>query len=930
MATHGGKPTSKQPKTAFIPPKRRGQRRAVHKPASQPAARNVAQRQAKPGSVKPVFAKLIAAKPNPSKRASAGAKPPSANPVKPTPSAQAPPPVHTDASETPCLVASGAVSPASIAVAQLDLEGTSIQAADETPSRGSLADMAGLPTPAPMPSLTEERTPTPHGLVEIPKSAKPPTPTNVLEIGIDHNQPSDSCVPSDMLGTVIVPDQYRSCGSGPSLCAFEPANIPLSHYHTATARPAESSRSACEPHAPQTGLEPAPAATPTPNRLTQAAEASDLLRTTPTPSAHQMYESPADSPAASLHPDWTRPPVPEPEPVMPAMEMLPADGLPPLLFEIGWEVCWQLGGIYTVLRTKAAAMIARWGDRYCLIGPYNPNTAPVEFEPMEAPGPLGQALQRLAQAGIPCYYGRWLIPSRPHTILIDYRALYRQTDSDKYLMWADHGISLASSDFEINDVVAFGFAVTEFFRHLCQTVTDRAILAHFHEWMGSVAVLRIAHLQLPVGTVFTTHATLLGRYLGSDDPQFYHHLDGIDPDAEARRYQIYPRHQIERAAAQAATVFTTVSEVTAREARKILGRAPDAILPNGINIQRFAALHEFQNLHLLYKEKINQFVMGHFFPCYTFDLDNTIYLFTSGRYEYRNKGMDLFIEALWRLNRWLLGVPADQRPTVVAFLVTRASVRNINVSVIQNQMMFRDLENTCHEVQEEMGRRLLWTAAHGRLPTAAELISDDAQVRLKRAMHAWRSGRTPVIVTHDLVDDTHDPILQHLRHRGLFNAAADPVKVVFHPQFISPTSPMLGMEYEQFIRGCHMGIFPSCYEPWGYTPMECAAMGLPSVTTDLSGFGAYVQRELADDHEGIYVLNRSTQSFEQSADDLTRYLFEFLRLNRRERIAQRNKVENTSARFDWNVLARHYHLAHDLAFQNLRSRRAIARQHAIV
>ena len=173
-------------------------------------------------------------------------------------------------------------------------------------------------------------------------------------------------------------------------------------------------------------------------------------------------------------------------------------------------------------------------------------------------------------------------------------------------MWTDHGISTTSDDGEVNEVIAFGFAVAEFFRVFTQVVRDRPVLAHFHEWMGGVAVPRIAHMRLPVATVFTTHATLLGRWLASDNPYFYDHLPFLDPDAEAAKYQIYPRFAIERAAAHASVVFTTVSEVTATEAAKLLGRVPDAILPNGLNIQRFSAIHEFQNLHRQYKEKIHE------------------------------------------------------------------------------------------------------------------------------------------------------------------------------------------------------------------------------------------------------------------------------------------------------------------------------------
>jgi glycogen synthase len=559
-------------------------------------------------------------------------------------------------------------------------------------------------------------------------------------------------------------------------------------------------------------------------------------------------------------------------------------------------------------------MLRRWDDRYFMIGPYNPTTASLEFEERPTEGFIRETLDRLRDQGMPCHYGHWLIPGRPKVILLDYRSRYGSLHIDKYLMFADHGISTPPDDGEVNEVVAFGFAVAEFFRHLTEVVRDRRILAHFHEWMGGVAVPRIAHLKYPVATIFTTHATLLGRYLASDDPDFYQHLSGVDPDAAATRYNIYPRFAIERAAAHASTVFTTVSEVTKSEAARLLGRDPDLILPNGINIHRFAALHEFQNLHREYKERIHEFVQGHFFPSYPFDLDRTLYLFTSGRYEYRNKGMDMFIEALSQLNWRLRGVPDP--PTIIAFIITRAAVRNINVNTLQNQSMFEDLRNICEGMERKMGRRLVQAAATGRIATYEELMPEESRIMLRRAIQAWRSIRQPTIVTHDLVDDASDPVLNHLRHRGLFNAADDPVKVVFHPQFMTATSPLLNLDYEQFVRGCHMGIFPSYYEPWGYTPMECIALGLPAVTTDLSGFGAYVERHIPQDkREGIMVLKRSRRSFDECSSDLADWMFQYAQQNRRQRIELRNRVERSSEMFDWSQLIQYYDRAHDLALE---------------
>jgi glycogen(starch) synthase len=658
-----------------------------------------------------------------------------------------------------------------------------------------------------------------------------------------------------------------------------------------------------------------------------SSEADELSHTTAAPAPiHGQAQFEVAPPAQTAAASPPAEPAPTPvtaTPVPPAPPAPPKDdpaNQPALLFEVAWEVCWQLGGIYTVLKTKAQTMVKGWGDRYCLIGPYNPSTADVEFEE-QSPDPLiRETLDRLRNAGVSAKYGRWLVAGRPRTILIDHRSRYNRLGEDKYLLWADHHISTPNDDGEVNDVIAFGFATAEFFRELVNVAGGRPILAHFHEWMGGVAVPRIAHLRLPIATVFTTHATLLGRYLASDNPYFYAHLAFVDPDKEAAHFNIYPRFALERAAAHASTVFTTVSEVTAIEAEKLLGRTAEVILPNGINIERFTAVHEFQNLHRQYKERIHEFVMGHFFPAYEFDIESTLYFFTSGRYEYRNKGMDVFIEALARLN-WRLKSeqiscpdPEQRGCTIVAFVITRAPTRHINVGVLQNQTMFDEVRQTIRRIQDSLGPTMLKAASYGRFPTANEMFAEDAKIRWKRAIAAWKNRRQPTIVTHDLLDDAKDPVLTHLRHRGLFNASDDPVKVIFHPEFMTATSPLLHLDYDQFVRGCHMGVFPSYYEPWGYTPMEAIASGVPAVTSDLSGFGAYVQRHLPDSAEnGVFVNRRRDRSFDDACNELVEHMYQFTRLNRRQRIEQRNRVERLGEMFDWSVLVKHYDQAHEIA-----------------
>ncbi|MDH4281573.1 MAG: glycogen/starch synthase [Myxococcales bacterium] len=590
--------------------------------------------------------------------------------------------------------------------------------------------------------------------------------------------------------------------------------------------------------------------------------------------------------------------------------------LEPLLMEVAWEVCNQVGGIYTVLRSKVPSMISRWGSRYCLVGPYNPNTAEVEFEPAPLVGAVGQAVQQLREMGYRAHYGRWLVSGRPHVVLLDLGSVGGVLNEIKYRVWADHQIP-ASDEPNVNDAVAFGEMCRALLSILAQGESQRRkIVAHFHEWQAGLAIPMLRKENWRGSLVFTTHATLIGRYVATGNPSFYDHLPFLDGDQEAKNFNVYAQHQIEKAAAHAAHVFTTVSDLTAEECTHLLGRTPDMLLPNGLNIRRFTAIHEFQTLHQQYKERLHEFSIGHFFPSYNFDLDTTLYMFTSGRYEYFNKGMDVTIEALARLNHRLRETASPV--TVVFFIITKAAFRSINVRALQNRAMLNEFRTAADAVKESVGDGLFLAASSGEIPDLNELMEDYWRLRLRRAIHAWKSKAPPSIVTHDLVDDAHDPVLNQLRACRLFNIEDDPVKVVFHPDFVQATSPLFGMEYDQFVRGCHLGVFPSFYEPWGYTPLESIALGVPAVTSDLSGFGSYL-KQLLPDHasKGIYVVPRRHNDFHRAAEELTNRLFEFASLGRRGRIMLRNAVESFSEHFDWHNLGRHYNEAHDLALQRV-------------
>uniref|UniRef100_A0A669BQ37 Glycogen [starch] synthase n=1 Tax=Oreochromis niloticus TaxID=8128 RepID=A0A669BQ37_ORENI len=517
---------------------------------------------------------------------------------------------------------------------------------------------------------------------------------------------------------------------------------------------------------------------------------------------------------------------------------LPVEDL--LLFEVSWEVTNKVGGIYTVIQTKAKITVDEWGDNYYMMGPYFEHNFKTQVESCEPPNPLTDHLG-----------------DKPN------------------------------------------------------------VISHFHEWQAGPGLILSRSRKIPMATVFTTHATLLGRYLCAGNTDFYNNLDKFNIDKEAGERQIYHRYCLERAAVHCAHVFTTVSQITAVEANHMLHRKPDVVTPNGLNVKKFSAMHEFQNLHSTNKSQIQEFIRGHFYGHLDFNLDKTLIFFIAGRYEFSNKGADIFLESLSRLN-YLLRVHRND-VTVVVFFIMPAKTNNFNVESLKGQAVRKQLWDTAHAVKEKFGRKLYDALLKGQIPDLNNILDRDDFTIMKRAIYATQRHSLPPVTTHNMLDDSTDPILSNIRRVGLFNSRNDRVKVVFHPEFLSSTSPLLPMDYEDFVRGCNLGVFPSYYEPWGYTPGECTVMGIPSVTTNLSGFGCFMEEHVSDPAAyGIYIVDRRFRSAEESCNQLTQFMFSFCQQSRRQRIIQRNRTERLSDLLDWRYLGRFYiharHLALSRAF----------------
>jgi len=584
-----------------------------------------------------------------------------------------------------------------------------------------------------------------------------------------------------------------------------------------------------------------------------------------------------------------------------------------MLVEVSWEVCNQSGGIYTVIASKLGQALEVWGDDYCLLSPLSKTSSSEWEEDPQADNLFARAARALQRSGMDVRYGTWLTAGRPSAVLVNLESARGFIFQHKKEILSELGLPDWKQESLVLETTAFGYMVDAYLSKIMEIKrTPEVILAHYHEWMSSVYLPFTKAKNPALGVVFTTHATILGRYLASNDTAFYSHVEDMNWEKEAARFWIECQATIERKAALAADVFTTVSDVTARECRQFLGRDPDVLLPNGLNIQRFTALHEFQNLHQVYKKKIHDFLIGYFFPSYSFDLEETLLFFSSGRFEYHNKGFDMTLEALAQLN---LALKEKKSPlTVVFFLITRQPTESLNPAVLQRRALMLELrQNTqeiLHDLEEKFFYRIASTQEPG-LPDLNTFVEDYWKFRIRKTQQAWKTPALPPIVTHNMVNNDGDEVLVKLRELKLFNASDDPVKVVYHPDFVTPMSPLFGMEYQNFVRGCHLGVFPSYYEPWGYTPLESIANGIPTITSDLAGFGTFVEAHLAKNRQtGIQVVHRASQTYEDSLVELTSYLRDFCQMSRRDRIQHRNKTENNSVQFDWKYLYKYYETAY--------------------
>ncbi len=576
---------------------------------------------------------------------------------------------------------------------------------------------------------------------------------------------------------------------------------------------------------------------------------------------------------------------------------------PDNLIEVSFEVANQVGGIYQVLKSKSGKMQDFYGDNYITVGFYDSESAQEDFI-QKKNHEFEQLFKRLEkETGAKYYYGVWDIPNNPRCILVDSKELKKDVDDIKTFLWEEYGVDSLEASREFDEPLEWCYAVGKLIEKLENLMNGKTVV-QLHEWLSGTAM---HYFDSP--KVFTTHATVLGRALSSSDFDLQTAIqEGNIDQGLAEKNGVKSKHQVEKMSANQAEVFTTVSNTTGREAEAVLGVEPDKILPNGFNVEEYPSLEELSYNHTEKKEDIKKFLQAYFEPYYDVNLENDPrILFTSGRYEFHNKGIDLLIDALGDLNE------EDGEEFFVFFFVP-SGVEGEKREVLENLSLFEELEQYIDSVMPELRRQILSSITSGEKPgSIAELLDDHGNVdSLKNYFHS-RESETPPLCAYDL-NYEKDDILEAFKRNGLTNSRDDRVKVVFYPSYLSVGDKLLNFDYQDAVIASSAGIFPSYYEPWGYTPVETAANGALSITTDMAGFGQFLQEKTEpEDRGGINILERKNRKYKEAKEDLAKMIDEITKLSKTEITERKHNARKLAQLTSWQKLGENYMEAHKQA-----------------
>ena len=543
-----------------------------------------------------------------------------------------------------------------------------------------------------------------------------------------------------------------------------------------------------------------------------------------------------------------------------------------LVFETSWEVCNKVGGIHTVISTKALNLVNELGDNYILIGPdvWREEVTNPEFIPDEN---LFAEWKILASnEGHRVKTGRWNIAGKPIVFLIDFTQYFGQQNEIFAKYWETYKLDSITGQWDYTEPALFGHAVGKVIESFTSFYHDRQnIVAQFHEWMTGTGILYLEKNVPWIATSVTTHATVLGRCIAGNSRPLYGKMKDYNPVQVAREFNVVAKQSLEKLSAIEADVFTTVSEITSKECSLFLGKDVDIVTPNGFEDSFVPPKEIFEERRQNARTKLRKVaeaVLGYELP------DNCMFIANSGRYEFRNKGVDIFINSLGELNK--------------------------------------------NELPRQCVAFILMPAYHkGPRQDLIEFLYNNGPI-----------NGIDRYLTHCLHYPESDPVLQSINANGLNNKKDDIVKIIFVPSYLNGNDGIFNMSYYDLLIGFDLSVFPSYYEPWGYTPLESLMFSIPTVTTSLSGFGLWVKEYFRDPGNGIAIIERTDDNETSVVTGIRNFIKNFVSLSEEDIMKARLKAHEVSRIAMWDNLVRYYFEAYEIALEHSKVRRDEPREFA--
>lgn len=543
---------------------------------------------------------------------------------------------------------------------------------------------------------------------------------------------------------------------------------------------------------------------------------------------------------------------------------------PDYIFESSWEVCNKVGGIYAVLSTRANTLQKVMNDRIIFIGPdcwhdkeniyFNEdNTIFTDWREIAT------------EEGLKIKTGRWNVPGEPIAILVDFEQYYEKKNEIYGKLWEDFNVDSLHAYGDYDEASMFSYAaakvVESFYNHYLNS--NDKVIYHGNEWMTGLGLLYIKKHLPQIATIFTTHATSIGRSIAGNNKPLYDYLFAYNGDQMAAELNMQSKHSIEKQTAHNVDCFTTVSQITANECKELLDKPVDVILPNGFEDDFIPKAAAFTRKRKAARKKVLDVANA----LLGTDLDdNTLIISTSGRYEFRNKGVDVYIEAMNRLLR-----DKELNKKVLAFI---------------------EVPGWCGEPRQDLLERL----------------------------QSGKKYDTPLdvpMVTHWLHNMSHDNVLSMLKFLDMQNRKDDNVKLIFLPCYLDGNDGIINISYYDIVLGNDLCVYPSYYEPWGYTPLEAVAFKVPCITTDLAGFGLWANSEkgaYCEIEDGVKVVHRTDYNYSEVADAIKDTVAKFSNFNDKQIKAARTKAYNLSKKALWSEFIKYYYQAYDVALRKATER----------